>query len=203
MLLYNISNKLRNGSRGKFMELQGAKHDEDQRVIVRFPTVGTVSLKRRTWLKYDKNGVVQGSRTQFPLTPCYTITAHKAQSLTLNAAVVHGQTYVALSRVKEEAALQVIGFQRKLLLPVRTELLSLVEDQCDPDPLPIVAETTTLTKVFFQIIEDEGSEDEGDEISEQVVDEESPAETFFETNDRIPVNLENVLLAEAKAHMIV
>ncbi len=123
-----------------------------------------------------------------------TITAHKAQSLTLNAAVMHGQTYVAL---------QVIGFQRKLLLPVRTELLSLVEDQCDPDPLPIVAETTTLTKVFFQCIEDEGSEDEGDEISEQVVDEESPAETFFETNDRIPVNLENVLLAEAKAHMIV
>jgi ATP-dependent DNA helicase PIF1 len=202
MLLYNISNKLRNGSRGKFIELQGAKHGEDQRVIVRFPTVGTVSLERRTWFKYDKNGVVQGSRTQFPLTPCYAITAHKAQSLTLNAAVVHcaqefvsGQTYVALSRVKEEAALQVIGFQRKLLLPVPTELLSLVEDQCDPDPTLHCCRNNHLDESFFQCIEDEGSEDEGDEISEQVADEESPAEKFFETNDGIPVNLENVLLA--------
>ena len=204
MLLYNINNKLRNGSRGKFIGLKEAENGEDQRVVVRFPTTGTVSLERRTWLKYDKNGIVQGSRTQFPITPCYAITAHKAQSLTMNAAVVHcaqefvsGQTYVALSRVKEEAALQVIGFQRKLLLPVPTALLSLVDDQCDPNPSLNCCRNNHLDESFFQCIADEeGSEDEGDEISEKVAhDEESPAEKFFETNDGIPVNLEDVLLA--------
>ena len=82
MLLYKINNKLRNGSRGKFIGLKEAENGEDQRVVVRFPTTGTVSLERRTWPKYNKNGIVQGSRTQFPITPCYAITAHKAQGLT-------------------------------------------------------------------------------------------------------------------------
>ena len=158
MLLYNINNKLRNGSRERFIGLKEAENGKDQRVVVRFPTTGTVSLERRTWLKYDKNGIVQGSRTQFPITPCYAITAHKAQSLTMNAAVVHcaqefvsGQTYVALLRVKEEAALQVIGFQRKLLLPVPTELLSLVVPNVIQIPVSIIAETTTSTKVFSSV----------------------------------------------------
>ena len=203
-LLYNINNKLRNGSRGKFIGMKEAENGEDKRVLVHFPTAGTVSLERRTWLKYDKNGVVQGSRTQFPITPCYAIMAHKAQSLTMNAAVVHcaqefvsGQIYVALSRVKEEAALQVIGFQRKLLLPVPTELLSLVDDQCDPNRSLDCCRNNHLDESFFQwIVDEEGSENEGDEISKKVAhDEESPAEKFFETNDGIPVNLEDVLLA--------
>ena len=159
MLLYKINNKLRNGSRGKFIGLKEAENGEDQRVVVCFPTTGTVSLERRTWPKYNKNGIVQGSRTQFPITPCYAITAHKAQGLTMNAAVVHcvqefvsGQTYVALSRVKEEAALQVIGFQRKLLLPVPTELLSLVDDQCDPNPSLNCCRNNHLDESFFSSV---------------------------------------------------
>jgi hypothetical protein len=175
MLLYNISNKMRNGYRGKFIGLEGTEHGEDQHVIVSFPTVGTVSLECRTWFKYDKNSVVKGSMTQFLLTLCYAITAHKAQSLTINAAAVHcaqefvsGQTYTALSRVKEEAALQVIGFQQKLLLPVPIELLSLADDQCDPDPTLRCCRNIHLDESFFQCSEDDESDDECDGMSEQL-----------------------------------
>ena len=206
MLLYNIGNELRNGYRGKFIGLEDAKNGEDQRVIVNFPKVGIVSLERKTWFKYDTNGVVKGSRTQFPLTPCYAITAHKVQSLTLNAAVVHcaqefvsGQTYVALSRVKEEAALQVIGFQRKLLLPIPTGLLSIADNHCDPDPTLNCCRNITLDESFFQI-DDDDSDDEWDRNSEKLVrdtyttDDEYPAQKFFETNNGIPVSLEDVFL---------
>lgn len=50
----------------------------------------------------------------------------------MNNVVVHcsqefvsGQTYVALSRVRTEACLQVIGFQNKFILPVPAALSSL------------------------------------------------------------------------------
>ena len=116
MLLYNINNNLRNGSRGKFVGFEN-KEPDNQRLLVSFPTTGTVAIERRTWYRYNKHGTIEASVTQFPLAPCYAITAHKAQSLNMDAAVVHcsqefmsGQTYVALSRVREEAALQVIGF---------------------------------------------------------------------------------------------
>ena len=54
---------------------------------------------------------------------------HKSQSLTLNSVVVHcsqefvhGQTYVAMSRVKSSNNLRVINFNRKFLLPQPIEL---------------------------------------------------------------------------------
>ena len=113
----------------------------------------------------SNESVVKGSRTQFLLTLCYAITAHKAQSLTTIAAAVHcaqefvsGQTYAALSRVKEEAALQVIGFQQKVLLPVPIELLSLADDQCDPDPTLCCCRNIHLDESFFQSSEDDESD---------------------------------------------
>lgn len=120
MLLYNINSQLRNGSQGTFIDIS----EDNDELFVNFPIVGTVSISRRTWYEFDKNGCVKASRTQFPVTPCYATTVHKAQSLNMNAVVVHcspefvsGQTYVALSRVREEAALQVIGFQRNFFFP--------------------------------------------------------------------------------------
>ena len=40
---------LRNGCRGKFVGFESTKSDEDQRLLVDFPTVGTVSTQRQTW----------------------------------------------------------------------------------------------------------------------------------------------------------
>ena len=131
--------------------------------------------------------------------PCYATTVHKVQSLNMNAVVVHcsqefvsGQTYVALSRVREEAALQVIGFQRKFLLPVPTELLSLATDQCNPDPTLHCCRNILLDDSFFQCLEECGSDEEG-EPQTHIIHDENIAKKIFETNSGVPINLKDVL----------
>ena len=104
MLLYNINDNLKNSYQGEF--------------------VGTDPLFR-----YTPDGNVQDTWTQFPIIPCYAITMHKSQSLTLNSVLVHcsqefvnSQTYVAMSRVKASNNLRVINFNHKFLLPQPAEL---------------------------------------------------------------------------------
>ena len=72
--------------------------------------------------------------------PCYAMTVYKAQGLMLNRVVVHcseefvpGQTYAGLSRVKSEAGLQAINFQKRFLLPLPEKLKSgnISNDSCD------------------------------------------------------------------------
>ncbi len=105
MLLYNINDELKNGYQGEFV---GSDPEDANRIFVNFPTTGTISLNRRTWFNYTLDRKVQGTRTQFPIIACYAITVHKSQSLTLDSVVVHcsqefvhGQTYVAISRVEQ------------------------------------------------------------------------------------------------------
>ena len=114
MLLYNINNHLKNRTCGKF---EGVDENIDGGLVVNFPKVGSVTLRRKTWYKYDAAGRIQGSRTQYPLSLCYAITAHKSQSLILDSVVVHcsqeftsGLTYVPVSRVRSEETLQVLDF---------------------------------------------------------------------------------------------
>ena len=168
MLLYNINSQPRNGSLGKFIDVDNSENTE--RLLVHFLKVGTVAINRRTWYKYDRNGCIQASRTQFPLAPCYATTIHKAQSLTMDAIVVHcsqefvsRQRYVALSRVREDCALQVIGFKRKFLLPVPTELLSLANDQCNPNPTLHCCRNIHLDDSFFQCPEECESEEQDEQ----------------------------------------
>ena len=123
MLLYNINKYLKNGYQGTFLSVDA---ENDEQLVVTFPNVGTVKVGRKTWYKYETRGCVLATRTQFPVTPCYAMTVHKAQGLTLNRVIVHcsqefvpNQTYVALSRVRNEAGLQVINFQPRFLLPLQ------------------------------------------------------------------------------------
>ena len=58
-------------------------------LLVKFPNVGVISISRKTWCRYNRNGQVQGFRTQYPLSLSYAITVHKAQSTMLESAVVH------------------------------------------------------------------------------------------------------------------
>ena len=77
MLIYNINDQLKNGYQGSYI---GKYPTNNNVLLVHFAKVGTIPITRRTWYNYDVDGSVQGSRTQFPITLCYAITAHKLQS---------------------------------------------------------------------------------------------------------------------------
>ena len=122
LLLYNISEDLRNGTTGKLVKV------EEDSLTVAFPKVGHKKIARKTSYVHDRNGNVLGSRTQFPVVPSYAVTVHKSQGMTLNSVMVHctcefvpGQTYVALSRIKKDDGLQVIGFRKSFLMPMPDE----------------------------------------------------------------------------------
>ena len=140
MLLFNINQHLKHGYHGMFLAVDLGTGNNDEQILVTFPKVGTVKVGRKTWYKYDTRGTVLATRTQFPVMPCYAMTVHKAQGLMLNRVVIHcsqefvpGQTYVALSRVKSEAALQVVNFQKRFLLPLPEELKTgnITNNSCD------------------------------------------------------------------------
>lgn len=129
ILLFNISKSLTNRTLGTFIDADQGD-SKYKSLLIKFPSVGVISIPRKTWYVYRKNGQVQASRTQFPLSLSYAITVHKAQNTMLESFVVYcsqefvaGQTYVALSSVRFEARLQVIGFQKRFLLkqPVHIE----------------------------------------------------------------------------------
>ena len=115
MLIYNLSTKLRNGTRGKVVLL------EDDGPTVQFPTVGiTTKIPKCTWFVYKQcTSKVIGERQQFSLKLSWAFTVHKAQGQTMAAAVVHtgkeftpGQLYVACSRVTaKEGSLSLVSMQ--------------------------------------------------------------------------------------------
>ena len=82
MLLFNISRSLTNGALGTFIDADETDNTNNS-LLINFPNVGVVSIPRKTWYMYNRNGQVQASRTQYPLSLSYAITVHKAQSTTL------------------------------------------------------------------------------------------------------------------------
>ena len=199
ILLYNINDHLKNGYRGEYV---GIDEENEERLIVKFPNVGNVAVARRTWYNFDINGRTQGSRTQFPLAPCYAITVHKAQSTTLENVVVHcsqefvpGQTYVALSRVTREASLQVLDFRRSFLLPPPLELSDFESNNMGTlDEQFGCCNGMHLADNLFEC--DKECETELIEMNNLVHDNDFPsaASSYFESNSGVVVNLEDVLL---------
>jgi ATP-dependent exoDNAse (exonuclease V) alpha subunit len=103
MLLYNVSQQLRNGTCSEFVGVD----PNGEALLVNFPKVGLVAIQRRIWYKYDATRKVKASHTQFHFSLCYAITTHNSQGLTMKRIVVHcspefipGQTYIAISRVR-------------------------------------------------------------------------------------------------------
>ena len=69
-----------------------------------FEDVGSISIKRDTWIQRDHEGKKIGNVTQFPIVLAYASTCHKLQGLELPVVVLHlskefapGLVYVAVS----------------------------------------------------------------------------------------------------------
>ena len=135
------------------------------------------------------------------------MTVHKGQSLTLDEVVVHcsqefvpGQTYVALSRVKQESSLQVIGFQRKFLLPPPTKLGRLdTAREGNPVPDYTCCKFRVFDETFFESMLNEDEWQDDDSVDDPSVYENDSdwlhnAKQYFESNEGIIVNLKDVLL---------
>jgi hypothetical protein len=139
MLIYNLSTKLRNGTRGRVVLL------EDDGPTVEFPTVGiTMKIPKCTWFAYKKcTSKLIGERQQFPLKLAWAFTVHKAQGQTLAAAVVHsgkeftpGQLYVACSRVTAKEGLSVICFNARTLIKEHPKVCKFYETIVNKPALP-------------------------------------------------------------------
>ena len=72
MLVWNLSDILKNGSVGVFT---GVKGDD---LLVFFEDVGVVAISRQTWIKRNLTGQRVGAVTQFPLVLAYAVTCHKS-----------------------------------------------------------------------------------------------------------------------------
>ena len=125
MLIWNKSEILKNGSMGIF---KGVKDDDT--LQVQFEDVGTVSIRRETWIQRNRLGERIGSVIQFPIVLAYAVTCHKSQGLELPAVVLHsskefvpGLIYVAVSRVRSADTLQVTGFNTHQVLPADPEVI--------------------------------------------------------------------------------
>ena len=98
MLVWNLSDELKNGSMGTF------KKAVDGKLLVNFEKVGTIAIERVTWVRRNRQGEKIGSFTQFPVILAYAVTCHKSQGLDLPGVVLHsskefvpGLIYVAMS----------------------------------------------------------------------------------------------------------
>ena len=84
--------------------------------VVRLNTGREVIAEPEEWIIEDETGDVLASYEQVPLCLAWAITIHKSQGMTLEAAEIDlsrtfelGQGYVALSRLKSLAGLQLLG----------------------------------------------------------------------------------------------
>ena len=130
LMLWNLTDKLRNGSSGIFLGQTGNE------LTVDFPEVGKVKIKRETWNKRLETGSIVGTRKQFPVAAMYAITCHKSQGLTLPEVVLHsskefvaGLTYVACTRIK---TFNYLGFDESQLLKPKEESVNVCNDHCEP-----------------------------------------------------------------------
>lgn len=123
MLTSNVSVEagLFNGAVGNVVRFVKSASEEDKvrAVVVKFDNVEEEHEIKRISTKYKGRGMLEVSRSQFPLRVCYAMSVHKSQGMSLDCVVTYiakeifapGQSYVALSRCRSLEGLHLIGFE--------------------------------------------------------------------------------------------
>jgi len=129
-----------------------------------FPIVKTrdfdaIDAEPETWAIEDEMGRQLASFSQIPLRLAWSITIHKSQGMTLDAAVIdlsrafeRGQGYVALSRLRDLDGMKLYGFNRTAL---EVDSLALKADvrfqalSCEFDASLDVADLASAFKPFI------------------------------------------------------
>ena len=109
--------KAKKSAAKKDKEKPKAKKPTTQKMpVVRLNSGREVIAEPEEWIIEDETGEVLASYEQVPLCLAWAITIHKSQGMTLDAAEIDlsrtfelGQGYVALSRLKSLAGLQLLG----------------------------------------------------------------------------------------------
>ncbi|TXD98352.1 AAA family ATPase [Psychrobacter frigidicola] len=101
---------------------KGKKPAPQKMPVVRLNSGREVIAEPEEWIIEDEHGEVLASYEQVPLCLAWAITIHKSQGMTLEAAEIDlsrtfelGQGYVALSRLKSLAGLQLLGMNEMSL----------------------------------------------------------------------------------------
>ncbi|MEC5209035.1 ATP-dependent exoDNAse (exonuclease V) alpha subunit [Psychrobacter sp. PL15] len=113
----NDSTNVKAGTKTKEKVKAKTKKPAPQKMpVVRLNTGREVVAEPEEWMIEDESGEVLASYLQVPLCLAWAITIHKSQGMTLDAAEIDlsrtfelGQGYVALSRLKSLAGLQLLG----------------------------------------------------------------------------------------------
>ena len=207
ILVWNLNEQLKNGSSGTLI---GFGKDS---MTVEFDSVRQCQVKKQTWFKRDRNGVV-GCRIQFPLVLFYAATCHKTQGLTLPPAVVHcsqefvsGLTYVSVTRVRHDNNIQVCNFQERFLLRPLQDAVNISKPNAEGD-VPIdnfcCCHSQVLPKDYF-LVTDDGLEDEDvssndddhldDHADQMECNADGMVQSYFERDeDEVVLDLANALL---------
>ncbi|WP_198331703.1 AAA family ATPase [Psychrobacter aquimaris] len=115
----NVKGKIKKAIKEKDSDKKQAKSKKpttQKMPVVRLNSGREVVAEPEEWIIEDETGDVLASYEQVPLCLAWAITIHKSQGMTLDAAEIDlsrtfelGQGYVALSRLKSLAGLQLLG----------------------------------------------------------------------------------------------
>jgi ATP-dependent DNA helicase PIF1 len=120
----DVARGLCNGSRGVVVDFEPGPGGGGNTAAAMLPVVkfisGQVATIEMMTYEHEVAGLGTCRRLQLPLKLAWAISTHKSQGMTLDLAVVsldnvfaYGQAYVALSRARSKAGMQIVGWDGK------------------------------------------------------------------------------------------
>ena len=167
--------------------------------MVNFANVGTVTIYRRVWYKHHDTGKVVASRTQYPLTLSYAITAHRVAGLNIgqNCGSLFNRIYTGTDicgDFKGPTRTKPCVLRSRFLMPPPPSLAELIlRILGEPDSSFCCCRRLEQAEKWDFVEKCEGDNLEISEIGVSI-EYKSLTKQYFETNKGVFINLEDVLL---------